>query len=79
MKDCDNSTRKIHISNNFILSISLQIMSDKRYRTTQVQKPQNFQKSVPLHERKKNLKFYTYQKNAHGFQLFSHTSSFNLF
>ena len=23
MKECDNSTRKIHISNNFILSISL--------------------------------------------------------
>jgi hypothetical protein len=28
MKDCDNSTRKIHISNNFILSISLLIMFD---------------------------------------------------
>ena len=26
MKDCDNSTRKIHISNNFVLSISLLIM-----------------------------------------------------
>ena len=28
MKDCDNSTRKIHISSNFILSISLLIMFD---------------------------------------------------
>ena len=28
MKECDNSTRKIHISNNFILSISLLIMFD---------------------------------------------------
>jgi hypothetical protein len=28
MKDCGNSTRKIHISNNFILSISLLIMFD---------------------------------------------------
>jgi len=28
MKDCDNSTRKIHISNNFMLSISLLIMFD---------------------------------------------------
>ena len=28
MKDCDNSTRKIRISNNFILSISLLIMFD---------------------------------------------------
>jgi len=26
MKDCDNCTRKIHISNNFILSISLLVM-----------------------------------------------------
>ena len=26
MKECDNSTRKIHISNNFILSINLLIM-----------------------------------------------------
>jgi len=26
MKECDNSTRKIHISSNFILSISLLIM-----------------------------------------------------
>jgi hypothetical protein len=28
MKECDNSTRKIHISNNFILSISLLTMFD---------------------------------------------------
>jgi hypothetical protein len=28
MKKCDNSTRKIHISNNFILPISLLIMFD---------------------------------------------------
>jgi hypothetical protein len=28
MKECDNSTRKIHISSNFILSISLLIMFD---------------------------------------------------
>jgi len=28
MKDCDNSTRKIHTSNNFILSTSLLIMFD---------------------------------------------------
>jgi hypothetical protein len=28
MKECDNSTRKIHMSNNFILSISLLIMFD---------------------------------------------------
>jgi hypothetical protein len=28
MKECDNSTRKIHINNNFILSISLLIMYD---------------------------------------------------
>jgi len=28
MKECDNSTRKIHISSNFILSISLPIMID---------------------------------------------------
>jgi len=28
MKECDNSTRKIHISNNFILSISLLITFD---------------------------------------------------
>jgi len=28
MKDCDNSTRKIHISNNVILSMSLLIMFD---------------------------------------------------
>ena len=28
MKECDNSTRKIHISGNFILSISLLIMFD---------------------------------------------------
>jgi hypothetical protein len=28
MTECDNSTRKIHISSNFILSISLQIMFD---------------------------------------------------
>jgi len=28
MKDCDNSTCKLHISNNFILSISLLIMFD---------------------------------------------------
>jgi len=28
MKECDNSTRKIHISNNFIWSISLLIMFD---------------------------------------------------
>jgi hypothetical protein len=28
MKECDNSTRKIHINNNFILSISLLIMFD---------------------------------------------------
>jgi hypothetical protein len=28
MKECDNSTRKIHISNNFILSVSLLIMFD---------------------------------------------------
>jgi hypothetical protein len=28
MKECDNSTRKIHTSSNFILSISLLIMSD---------------------------------------------------
>ena len=28
MKECDNSTRKIHISNNFILSISLLIIFD---------------------------------------------------
>jgi len=26
MKECDNSTRKIHISSNFILSINLLIM-----------------------------------------------------
>jgi len=31
MKDCDNSTRKIRISNNFILSIRLLIMSDALY------------------------------------------------
>ena len=28
MKECDNSTRKIHINSNFILSISLLIMFD---------------------------------------------------
>jgi len=28
MKECDNSTRKIHISSNFILSTSLLIMFD---------------------------------------------------
>ena len=28
MKECDNSTPKIHISSNFILSISLLIMFD---------------------------------------------------
>ena len=28
MKECDNSTRKVHISSNFILSISLLIMFD---------------------------------------------------
>ena len=28
MKECDNSTRKIHIRSNFILSISLLIMFD---------------------------------------------------
>jgi hypothetical protein len=28
MKKCNNSTRKIHISSNFILSISLLIMFD---------------------------------------------------
>ena len=28
MKECDNSTRKINISNNFVLSISLLIMID---------------------------------------------------
>jgi len=28
MKECDNSTRKIHIGVNFILSISLLIMTD---------------------------------------------------
>jgi len=28
MKECDNSTRKIHISNNFVFSISLLIMFD---------------------------------------------------
>jgi hypothetical protein len=28
MKECDNSTRKIHISSNFILSISLLIIFD---------------------------------------------------
>ena len=28
MKECDNSTRKIHISNNFILSISLLTLFD---------------------------------------------------
>jgi len=26
MKECDNSTRKVHIRNNFVLSISLLIM-----------------------------------------------------
>ena len=28
MKECDNSTRKIHISSNFILSITLLLMFD---------------------------------------------------
>jgi hypothetical protein len=31
MKECDNSTRKIHISSNFILSICLIIMSSIRH------------------------------------------------
>jgi hypothetical protein len=43
MKGCDNSTRKIHISNNFILSISLLIMFD-----TSLPRP-SLHCSTPLH------------------------------
>jgi len=51
MKECDNSTRKIHISNNFVLSISLLIMFDTLLLTITIT---TLQHSATLHHTSPN-------------------------
>jgi len=62
MKDCDNSTRKIHISNNFIMTISLVIMFD-----TLLLRP-SLHYNTPLHFTK--LHFTTLPYTSHFYSLF---------
>jgi hypothetical protein len=50
MKECDNSTRKIHISSNFILSISLLVMFD----TLLLRPSLHCNTSLPLHHTSPN-------------------------